>query len=127
MDQEQQKLDIITEKIIGCAFKVSNKLGCGFLEKVYENSLLIELDKKGLKVKKQVSIEVLYDGMIVGQYITDIIVEDQVIIELKAVKDLDDIHFAQCLNYLRATNLKVCLLMNFAKPRVEIRRVVNNF
>ena len=123
---DRKELNELTERIIGCAFAVSNKLGCGFLEKVYENSFMIELAKNGLEAKQQVPIEVTYDGFIVGDYTADILVEDKVILELKAVKELNDIHFAQCINYLKGTNLHVCLLLNFAKTRLEIKRLIND-
>ena len=126
-DEHRLKLDRITESIIGCVYKVSNTLGSGFLEKVYENALALELRKNGLKVKQQHGIQVRYDGVVVGEFAADILVEDKVIIELKTTKALDDIHMAQCLNYLKATDLSVCLLINFGKPKAEIRRIVNNF
>ena len=126
-DERRLKLDIITERIIGCVYKVSNTLGSGFLEKVYENALTLELRKNGLKVKQQHGIQVRYDGVVVGEFAADLLVEDKVIIELKATKALDDIHMAQCLNYLKATDLSVCLLINFGKPKAEIRRIVSNF
>ena len=117
----------LTEKVIGCAFTVSNVLGCGFLEKVYENALAHELRKARLKVEQQHGIAVYYDGQVVGEYAADVLIEGSLLVELKAVKELDDIHLAQCLNYLRATKLRLCLLMNFAKPKVDIRRIANNF
>ena len=116
----------ITEKIIGCAFKVGNTLGVGFLEKVYENALAHELQKSGLDVKQQYPIQVMYDGIVVGEYFADLFVEDQVVIELKVTKGLDPIHMAQALNYLKATGLRICLLINFGKSRVQIKRVVND-
>jgi GxxExxY protein len=106
-------LDKITEKIIGCAYQVSNTLGSGFLEKVYENALAHELRKSGLKAIQQCPIQVVYDGIIVSDYFADIFVEDCVLVELKTVKAVDDVHIAQCLNYLKATGLTVCLLLNF--------------
>ena len=119
--------DQLTRKIIGCAYAVGNELGFGFLEKVYENALAHELIKSGLKVARQQGIAVQYDGVLVGDYVADLLVEETVILEIKAVKALDDIHLAQCLNYLKATGLKICLLINFGKPKVEVKRVVNNF
>ena len=116
----------LTEKIIGCAYKVSNGLGCGFLEKVYENALAHELRKTGLRVLQQHPIQVFYDGIVVGDYVADLLVEDSVILELKAVRELDDVHRAQGLNYLNATGLHLCLLINFANPRVDIRRIVQS-
>jgi len=106
---------------------VSNTLGSGFLEKVYENALAMELRKNGLQVKQQHGIQVRYNGVVVGEFAADLLVEDQVIIELKASKALDDIHRAQCLNYLKATGLSVCLLVNLGKPKAELRRIVNNY
>ena len=113
----------ITEKIIGCSYNVSNSLGCGFLEKVYENALTHELRKAVLKVLQQHEIEVHYDGVVVGKYIADLFVEDYVIVEVKANKGLDESQKAQCLNYLKATKFKIGLLLNFGKPRLEIKRV----
>lgn len=120
MDDEQ--LNILTQRIIGCAFTVSNTLGCGFLEKVYENALSHELRKNGFQVKQQEPIKVFYDGVVVGEYFADILVDDAVVVELKAVKEISDTFAAQCLNYLKATGLPLCLLLNFGKTRVEIRR-----
>lgn len=123
----RRDLNRLTEEVIGCAFAVSNTLGCGFLEKVYENALAHEIRKAGLRVQQQYGIAVCYDGVTVGEYAADLLVEGVLFVELKAVKDLDDIHMAQCLNYLRATGLRLCLLMNFAKPRIEIRRIANHY
>ena len=122
-DPEARRIDQLTEKIIGCAFKVSNELGCGFLEKVYENSLAHELRKNGLRAVQQHPIKVYYDRVVVGDFAADILVENTVLLELKAVRALDRIHNAQCLNYLKATGLPVCLLMNFGKPKVQIKRI----
>ena len=119
--------DKTTEAVIGCAYRVANTLGCGFLEKVYQNALFHELRKNGLQVEQQKQIQVKYVGIVVGDYVADLLVEGSVIIELKAVKALDDIHKAQCLNYLRATNLRLCLLFNFGPPKLEIRRIIHGF
>ena len=118
----EEELNRLTEKIIACAFTVSNVLGVGFLEKVYENALVHELRKNGVLAEAQRSIIVLYDGVVVGEYFADILVNDTVIIELKASKNLDEVFTAQCLNYLRATGKPICLLLNFGQPRVEIKR-----
>ncbi len=118
----EQELNGLTERIIGCAFKVSNTLGCGFLEKVYENALVHELRKNGLAVEPQHPINVLYDGAVVGEFFADILVADAVILELKATREHDDVFTAQCLNYLKATGKRICLLLNFGKPRVDIKR-----
>lgn len=122
-DNSAVEINKITEIIIGSAYKVANALGCGFLEKVYENALAYEIRKHGLEVKQQESIKVYYDGVVVGFYEADLWVEEKVLVELKAVKNLDDVHRAQCLNYLKATKVKICLLINFGNPRVKIKRI----
>ena len=127
MNADERRYEELTEAIIGCAFRVSNELGCGFLEKVYENAMVHELKKAGLIVGQQVRFNVKYDGVVVGEYIADLIVNDAVLLELKAVKAFDDVHSAQCINCLRVSGLTLCLLMNFAKPKVEIKRIVRNF
>lgn len=118
------EINQITEIIIGCAFTVSNALGVGFLEKVYENAIAHEIRKKGLEVLQQHIIKVVYDSVIVGDYVADLFVAGLVLVELKAVKALDEIHMAQCLNYLKATGLRVCLLINFGKSKIEVKRIV---
>jgi len=123
----QPKMDALSEGIIGCAYRVSNGLGAGFLVKVYENALVHEMRKAGLTVEQQRPLRVEYDGIVVGDYTADLLVEDCVLVELKAVRELDNTHLAQCMNYLRATALTLCLLINFAKPKVEVRRIVNGF
>ncbi|MCZ7357382.1 MAG: GxxExxY protein [Candidatus Methanoperedens sp.] len=125
VNANEDRLNQLSEKIIGAAFEVSNILGAGFLEKVYENALSVELNLKGLKTFPQAPLKVYYKNELVGDYIADILVEDEILVELKTVKEFDDIHIAQCLNYLRITGLKLCLLINFSKPRVEIKRIVN--
>lgn len=120
------EIDKITEKVIGSAFSVANALGVGFLEKVYENALAYEIAKGGLQVKQQSPIQVYYDGIVVGEYFTDLLIEGQVLVELKHIRELDDIHMAQCLNYLRATGKPVCLLISFGRPRIQIKRLVPN-
>ncbi|REJ77578.1 MAG: GxxExxY protein [Acidobacteria bacterium] len=124
-DKEFNRINKITEKIIGCAFKVSNTLGTGFLEKVYENSLAIELSKHKLHVERQKPIDVFYEKEVVGSFFADLLVEDEILIELKHARNLDPAHKAQCLNYLRATDLRLCLLINFGKPKIEIKRISN--
>lgn len=116
------QLDALTADIIGCAFQVSNTLGCGFLEKVYENALAYELRKHGFDVIQQAPIKVHYEQVVVGEYFADLLVSNAVIVELKAVKEINAAFTAQCLNYLKATKLPICLLLNFGKPRVEIKR-----
>jgi GxxExxY protein len=112
----------ITEAVIGCAIKVSKSLGTGFLEKVYENALAYELRKQGFEVEQQKAVEVYYDGIVVGYYNPDILVNGKIIVELKAVSAIDDTHEAQLLNYLRATGLTLGLLLNFGTPKLGIRR-----
>ena len=121
------EMDELSERIIGCAYAVSNGLGAGFLEKVYENALAHELRKAGLRAEQQRPLRVQYDGVVVGEYAADLLVEDCILVELKAVKAFDDIHLAQCLNYLKATGLSLCLLINFGKPKADVKRVVNRF
>ena len=125
MLQDEVVPNLLSERIIGCAFRVMNTLGCGFLEKVYENALAHELRKDGLRVSQQHAIKVRYDGVTVGEYTADLPVEGCIVVELKAVKALDRVHVAQSINYLKATGLRVCLLLNFGKPRLEIQRVAN--
>jgi GxxExxY protein len=115
--------DPLSERVIGCAFTVSNTLGAGFLEKVYENSLAHELRKNGVRAIQQHPITVYYDGTVVGEFAADMLVEDSLLVELKAVKQLDGVHEAQCLNYLKATGFKTCLLLNFGTPKVQIKRL----
>jgi GxxExxY protein len=122
MNTDEKTLNPITEKIIGCAYKVGSKLGCGFLERCYENAMVYELRKLGLKVEQQVPLKVWYDDIIVGEYVADLIVEDSILIELKAIQGLEPIHSAICINYLAACHLPLCLLINFGK-RVDIKRI----
>ena len=117
-------LDEITYKINGAIFEVNKVLGTGFLEKNYENALLIELRDRGLDAKNQVPIKVIYKENVVGEYFADIVVENQIIIELKAISSLEKIHEAQILNYLKATGMKVGLLVNFTHPKAEIKRFI---
>ena len=114
----------LTYQINGAIFEVSRTLGAGFLEKVYENALIIELKNKGLKAESQVPIKVFYKEEAVGEYFADILVQDTVILELKAVEKLSKLHEAQILNYLKATGIKVGLLVNFKHPKAEIKRMV---
>jgi GxxExxY protein len=116
----------ITYAIRGAIFEVNNVLGPGFLEKVYENSLLVELKRRGYKAEAQVPLKVLYKNIVVGEYFADLIVEDRVIVELKTVESLDRIHEAQLLNYLKATGIKVGLLVNFKHQKADIKRLVFN-
>jgi GxxExxY protein len=121
MHTDEEMLNQVTERIIGCAFKVANVLGCGFAEKVYENAMVHELRKSGLSVQQQKTVTVTYDGIVVGEYLADLLVEEKVLVELKSARALEDAHTAQCLNYLAATGFPICLLINFGK-RVEVKR-----
>ena len=111
----------LTEKIIGCAYRVHNTLGPGFLEKVYENALLIELQEEKLKAKQQEPIKVFYRDHVVGEYFSDLFVEDCLIIEIKAVQKLSKEHEVQLVHYLNATGIENGLLINFG-PSVEVKR-----
>jgi GxxExxY protein len=118
----QEELDQLTYRINGAIFEVNRVLGAGFLEKVYENALRVELKKQGLKADSQVPISVKYKDEVVGEYLADILVEDKVILELKAVDKLQRIYEAQLLNYLKATGIKVGLLVNFKHPKADVKR-----
>ena len=114
----------ITEKIIGCAYKVHNTLGFGFLESVYENSLVIELKKAGFKTEQQKPINVYYEGELVGKFKSDIIVNDLIILELKSVKNIIKEFEVQLVNYLTATIKPVGLILNFGQEKVDVKRKV---
>ena len=116
----------LTAKIIQAAYKVHNTLGFGFLEKIYQNALLIEILKSGLKAEKEKPIKVIYEDQLVGDYAADIIVEDKVILELKAVKDLHPAHEAQLVNYLKATGIEIGLLINFGESVVVKRKILDS-
>jgi len=121
----ENRMNEISGMIINCCFTVSNKLGVGFLEKVYENSLLIELRKSGLMAESQKPLHVFYDGFVVGEYFADILVEDEIVIELKAVRNLDEVHKAQLMNYLKASGKKLGLLINFGNAKIDVKRIAN--
>ncbi len=126
MGEKSEQINNLTQKIIGCAFTVHNTLGCGFLEKVYENALTHELRKSGLNAKQQHPLPVKYDDELVGDFYADLLVNDAILVELKVVKGLESVHMAQCMNYLKACNLEICLLLNFFRPRLEIKRIINS-
>ena len=129
---EQDKVDKallhseLTKTIIGCAFDVSNEIGAGFLESVYENALAIALRQFGVAVRQQAPINVYFRGQSVGTFYADLLVENRVITELKAVSALAQRHEAQLLNYLSATNIQVGLLINFGNPRIQYRRLTRH-
>jgi len=114
--------DKLTEKIIACAYKVHNTLGAGFLEKVYENAMMIELRKQGLGARQQENIKVYYEDEIVGDYFADIFVENEIIVELKAVENITKLHEVQTVNYLNGINKEIGLLINFGSSVVVKRK-----
>jgi len=114
----------LSYKIIELALEVHNELGCGFLEKVYENALMLLLDREKIAARQQAPAEVYFQDKVIGQYFADILVDNKLILELKTVDIIANIHIAQVLNYLRATGLKLGLILNFGKPRFEYKRLV---
>lgn len=124
MEREQQSR--LLESVIGAAYEVSNTLGAGFLEKVYERALALELKARGFMVNSQVVLPVSYKGQAVGAYYADLLVENRLIVELKCVEKIGKEHIAQCINYLRACNREVALVVNFQHPRVELKKVILN-
>ena len=123
MFEIRQEIDELTFRINACAFKVQNTLGCGFLEKVYENALVWELRRAGMAVRAQVPYSIRYEEIVAGEYLADLVVDDRVVVEVKACAALSDIHKAQAINYLKASCLTAGLVINFGRPRPEIRRV----
>ena len=126
MSIDKENVNKVTEQIINAAFAVSNALGNGFLEKVYENSLCIELKKRNIRFDQQKPVNVYYGDEVVGEYYADLLVEDIVVVELKTVNRIAETHEAQLIHYLKATNKKIGLLLNFASPKLEIKRMVND-
>ncbi|MGD1096464.1 MAG: GxxExxY protein [Bryobacteraceae bacterium] len=123
---ERRSLESLTERVIGAVFEVANTLAAGFLEKVYERALLRERRLQGIRAVSQVSFSVVYKEQSVGDYFADMIAEDVLVLELKCVDRLTSEHLAQCLNYLRASGITICLLINFHRPTVEWKRVVRS-
>jgi GxxExxY protein len=121
MELEHKEL---TEKIIGAAIQVHKQLGPGFIESIYEKALIIEFRKRGIEVKEQQEVIVKYDDIEVGRHRLDLFVEEAIVIELKAIKDIEDIHFAIVKSYLKSVDKKHGLLLNFAKVKLEIKRVI---
>jgi GxxExxY protein len=122
---DNSELNELSGRVIGCAFTVLNTLGAGFLEMVYENALAYEVRAAGLSAVQQYGAKVRYKDILVGEYFVDLLINDVLLVELKAVRALDDAHRMQCTNYLKATGLRLCLLLNFGKPHLEIKRVVH--
>ena len=121
------ELNSLSEKVLAAVFEVSNTLGAGFLEKVYQRALLKELGLRGIRASAEASFAIHYKGHSVGEYFADILVEDALVVELKCVERLANEHTAQCLNYLRASGQTLCLLVNFQKPKVEWKRIAHGF
>lgn len=117
--------DELSSRVIAAAVEVHRQLGPGFLESVYEQALGIELRKRGIPFESQKQVAVLYDGHKVGTHVLDVLVDGRLIVELKAVSGLEDIHFAQVVSYLKATGARVGLLLNFNSPKLVIKRLVN--
>ncbi len=115
----------LSYQIIGMAMDIHNRLGSGFLEKVYENAMMVLLNRAGIKAEQQAPIKVYFDGAVVGDYYADILVENKIILELKVADRLTDVNRAQTLNYLKATGLRLAILINFGKQRLESERYVN--
>jgi GxxExxY protein len=124
---EHGYLDSLTERVMAAVFEVSNTLGAGFLEKVYQRALLPELALRGIPATAQASFGVNYKGYPIGEYFADIVVDGVLAMELKCVERLANQHTAQCLNYLRASGLGLCLLVNFQNPKVEWKRIIQGF
>ncbi len=124
---ERECTNDVAKAVVGAAYEVANVLGGGFLEKVYERALAVEIGANGLDVQRQVPLTVSYKGVDVGEYVADMVVEGNLIVELKCVEHLASVHMAQCLNYLKSTGLHLALLINFHHGHVEWQRVVSNF
>ena len=120
-------LNALSEEVLAAVFEVSNTLGAGFLEKVYQRALIRELSLRGIRATAEASFAVDYKGYRVGSYYADLLVEGVLLVELKCAAQLAEEHMAQCLNYLRASGLTLCLLVNFQKPTVEWKRIVLGF
>ncbi len=127
MNTDEQKIlyEDLSYRIIGLAMEVHSKLGYGFLEKVYENALMLLLRRKAIEAKQQTPIKVYFEGEIVGEYFADILVEDKIILELKVLNEITDVHIAQALNYLKGTGLRLAIILNFKKTRLEYERLIN--
>ncbi|MEP2671283.1 MAG: GxxExxY protein [Cyclobacteriaceae bacterium] len=124
MIKEEYKYSDITEKIIGCAMKVHNTLGNGFQEVIYQRALAIELEKTKLLFTRELEMPIYYENIEIGTRRVDFLIEDKIILELKAVTSLDKVHLAQALNYLEAFKLEIGLLINFGNTRLEFKRLI---
>ena len=126
MIKEEYKYSAITEKIIGCAMKVHNTLGNGFQEVIYQRALAIELGKTGIDFAREVEMPIHYDEQEIGTRRADFLVEEKILVELKALTQLEDVHLAQAINYLEAYKLEIGLLINFGSKRLEFRRLIKS-
>ena len=117
----------ISSKVIDCAIEVSRRLGTGFLESVYENALCVELKKHAVSFRQQKSLKVIYKGEVVGRFVTDIAIENKLLIELKVASKIDSAHKAQVINYLKATGIPVALILNFGTPKMGVQRIVHQY
>ena len=123
--KSKYQFEELSKQVIGAAVEVHKELGPGFLESIYEEALKVQLSENGFNFASQKEIKIEYQGVLIGLHRLDLLVENEIIVEMKAVKELSDIHFAQLRSYLKATGLKVGLLLKFSKPTLEVRRVVN--
>jgi GxxExxY protein len=117
--------ETLTEEIIGCAIEVHKKLGPGFLESIYENAFIIELQKQNLQVERQREVVIKYDGVEIGRHRLDLIIDDTIVVELKAIKNVEDVHFAIVKSYLKALGKEHGLIINFSKKVIEVKRVIH--
>ncbi len=124
LSEERAALEALAETVVGAAYEVSNVLGAGFLEKIYERALIEELGLRGLRVKAQAPFPVAYKGKHIGTYAADLVIEDRLLVEVKCVEHFSNEHLAQCINYLKASRLSVALLMNFQSPKLEWKRIM---
>jgi GxxExxY protein len=124
MHTNEHELDQLISHTVGAAYEVANVLGCGFLEKVYHRALVNELTLRHLPVQSEVQFPVHYKGRHVGDYVADLVVDERLIVELKCAEVLSNEHMAQCINYLKASGLRLALLFNFQHPKVEWKRVI---
>ncbi|MHC4233294.1 MAG: GxxExxY protein [Planctomycetota bacterium] len=124
MSEEELIHKELVYEVVGCAMKVHRELGYGFLEKVYENSMMVLLNKKSIKAKQQFPVPVHFENVIVGEYFADFMIEDKILVELKTVEKIANVHFAQVLNYLKATGIKLGLLINFGPRKLEYERII---
>ena len=126
MSTDKRRFDDISKAIIGCAFEVANTLGRGFVENIYANALAKELTRQTIEVRREFPVKVHYKEELVGEFFCDLLVESKVIVEVKASSGLNNLQLSQCLNYLKATGFKLCLLINFGASSVQVKRIVNN-